>query len=58
MINNNFVLFFDVVNTNSTVLLNFEPISNLISVAKKQSNGNEMLFTWSDEDAKVHAIPI
>ena len=33
LINNTFVLFLDVVEK-STVLLNFEPISHLMSVAK------------------------
>lgn len=53
VINNNFVLFFDVLNDHQSILLNFEPISNLLSVAKKQNASNEIQFTWLDEDSKV-----
>jgi hypothetical protein len=57
LINNNFILFFDVVNDKSTLLLNFEPVTQLLSVAKKQNSSNEMLLTWSDENNHVLPIP-
>jgi hypothetical protein len=49
LINATFVLFFDVVNEHSTILLNFEPVTNLVSVAKKQNSSNDIVFIWSDE---------
>ena len=54
VVNSNFILFFDVVNQHSTILFNFEPLSNLKSVLKKDQNSDDIMLIWQDEHLKVY----